>query len=166
VTRKQILSAIKECARKLGRAPTSIEFTSMTGITHYAVIARFGRFNRALEMCCLKPSRERRKVELPKLFRDWATVVRKLKKLPTVAEYRKMGLHSETPLRLHFRSWLEVGPRFTAYANQHGWTQEWQDVLQIIAASSTVMRRAPRHKERKPKLMLDRPVYGRVMHRC
>src|SRR5262249_15912474 len=139
----------------------------MTGITLYHIRRHFGRFNRALRLCCLKPSQEPQRVKLPDLLRDWAAIVRKLGRMPTISEYRSLGRHSDAPLRRRFRSWHHIGRGFREYVETHSRTMEWSDVIKIISSHMSSPRQvAILQKPRKARLMLDRPVYGRVMHRC
>jgi hypothetical protein len=167
MTKQEVMAVIKDCAHNLGRAPNALEFTRHSGVKMHVIRTLFGRFNRALRQCRLKPSRESHRVKMPELLRDWAGVVRTLERLPTVMEYRKLGRHSETPLCHRFRSWHQVARCFKDYAQKHGWTKEWQDVLRIITAHDKAVRRAqpfPKKKRRKPRLLPGRPVYGSVMH--
>jgi hypothetical protein len=163
-TKQQIKTAILNCVRKLGRAPHSAEFSDMTGISRYFVQQHFRRFNRALEMCDVEPSGERHKAPLADLLCEWAEVARKVNHLPTVQELRKFGRHSEGPLRSRFRSWHEIGRAFREYAQKQGRTREWRDVLEIIAAHNNPRYHAFLRNPGKPRLLLDRRVYGPVMH--
>ena len=164
MTKQQIKTAILACTRKLGRAPHAAEFSDMTGISRYFVQQHFGRFNRALEMCDVKPSGERHKAPLADLLCEWAHVARKVNHLPTVLELRRFGQHSEGPLRSRFRSWHEIGRAFAEYVRKAGRVREWRDVLEIIAAHNSPRHRAFLRNSGKPRLLLDRRVYGPVLH--
>jgi hypothetical protein len=164
ITKPQIKTAILDCARKLGHAPNAFEFSNMTGISHYFVEKHLGGFKQALELCRLKPTRESRRLKLPDLLRDWAGVVRNLNHLPTVSELRRLGRYSEGPLRSRLRSWHEIGRAFREYVKREGRTREWRDVLAIIAAHNSPRHPAFLTKGGKPRLLLDRPIYGPVLH--
>jgi hypothetical protein len=166
VTKPQIKTAILDCARKLGHPPNRIEFANMTGISRYYVEQHFQGFNRALKLCHMKPSRENRRLKLPDLLCDWANVARKLNHLPTIKEYLKFGRHNELSLRRRFRSWHEIGRGFREYAQNSGRTREWRDILEIIAAHNAARHVAYLRKPGTPRLLLDRPVYGPLMHTC
>ena len=86
VTTQQIITAIRECARKLGHPPNRIELAGMAGINRRIVDKRVGGLSHALKLCDMKLSRECRKLKLPELLGDWANVVRKLNHLPTIEE--------------------------------------------------------------------------------
>src|SRR5262249_26291370 len=133
VTNQEIKTAILDCAKKLGRTPSRLEFTEITGVTRHAIRTHFRTFKRALHQCRLKPSHRNSAIDLSALFRDWARVARELKKLPTATEYRGLGQHSEYPLCDRFGSWHEIPHGFRAHAKEHGWHKEFADVLKMIA---------------------------------
>lgn len=164
VSKEQIKTAILACVRKLGRAPRSDEFSKMTGISRYFVQKQFSRFNRALEMCGVKPSGERSKTPLGDLLCEWAGVVRKLNTLPTVVQFRTLGPRTEGPLRSRFNSWHQIGRAFREHVKEVGRVREWRDVLEIIAAHNSPRHRAFLRNSGKPRLLLDRRVYGPVLH--
>lgn len=166
MTKQDIKTAILDCTKKLGRAPNRLELTEMTGVTRHAIRTYFRTFNGALRQCQLKPSHRNSAIDLSALFRDWAKVARELKKLPTATEYRNLGLHSEYPLCNRFGSWHEVPYGFRAHAKEHGWHKKYADVLRMIAKHLATSSYAASDyiKPLKPKLLLDRPVFGPVMH--
>jgi len=164
ITKPQIKTAILDCARKLGHPPNAFEFSNMTGISYYFVEKHLGGFKQALELCRLKPTCESRRLKLPDLLCDWARVVRNLNRLPSALEFRRFGRHSEGPLRTRLHGWHEIGRAFREYVKEEGRTQEWRDVLAIIAAHNKPSHRAFLRKGGKPRLLLDRRVYGPVLH--
>jgi Homing endonuclease associated repeat len=178
MTKPQMIAAIQECAKKLGRAPSQTEARKLTGITVAMVRRNFGTYNLFLGECQFDGRKHGQKHNTETLLRDWAGVVRKLKKLPSVAVYEHLGNYSETPFGVRFGSWKHLPQGFKAYAAQKGWADEWRDVLEIIdkrtqedretawmfegtkrpaaaAAAKPAIKEAP--------LMTDRPVYGQLM---
>ncbi|HZI57140.1 MAG TPA: hypothetical protein VFF39_10215 [Verrucomicrobiae bacterium] len=166
MTKQEIMAAIKECARNLGHTPNVSELTRITGIRRRAIQRHFGTYIWALHECHLERRGPGGKVGLEDLLRDWARITRKLKKIPGVMEYRHFGKHSETPLRIRYRSWKQVPQSFKKYAEKHGWTKEWRDVLETIAAQEEKKSRAQASAEsaEEPRQLPDKPVYGTVMH--
>src|SRR5262249_50635044 len=82
MTKEEAMAAIVACAEKLGHAPSLAELREHTGLTKEWLAPRFGSYKQALEACGL----ERKgigKAEMGALFRDWAGIVRRLKKIPT-----------------------------------------------------------------------------------
>ena len=111
------------------------------------------------------------RVEMEPLFKDWAEIVRSLKRTPTVLEYEQYSRYSVSPLRTRFNIWGNVAEGLRQYAQEQEWAAEWADVLEIIATrnddvagqekmSATGLVRSGGHKR-----MLDRPVYGPPVRR-
>jgi hypothetical protein len=134
MTKQQIMAAIVQCEEKLKRTPSFIELAKMTGVTRKQMRWHFGDYRKALKACGLEGSRGGggSKIEMETLLRDWARVVRELKKVPTTSEYVKLGKYSQTPLMMRFGVWANVPEGMKVFVQQRGWTEEWKDVVEII----------------------------------
>jgi hypothetical protein len=134
MTKQQIMAAIVECEDQLGRAPSFIELAKMKGVSRKQVRWHFGNYRKALKACGAQGCHGGggSQIELETLFKDWALVVRELKKIPTTSEYVKAGKYSQTPLMTRFGVWANVPAGMKVFAQQKGWTKEWKDVLEII----------------------------------
>jgi hypothetical protein len=134
VTKQQIMAAIVECEEKLGRSPSFIELATMTGVTRKQVRWHFGDYRKALKACGLEGMHGGggSKLDMERLFKDWARVVRELKRVPTTPEYLKLGKYSQTPLMMRFGVWANVPEGMKVFVQQQGLTEEWKDVLEII----------------------------------
>jgi hypothetical protein len=176
VTKQQITAGIQECAAKLGRVPTHSELAKLAGISRRVVRRLFGTYTRALRECNLERKGGGRKVEMEDLFRDWAGVVRKLNKLPTLFEYEELSRYSQAPLMSRFGTWSRVPLGLKQYAAEKGWSGDWKDVLAMIEARSKGVRDgaawldraawqgpADGNPMRGPIILKDRPMYGRMM---
>jgi hypothetical protein len=189
MTKQEITAGIQECAAKLGRVPTHSELAKLAGISRRVVRGLFGTYTRALRECNLERKGGGRKVEMEDLFRDWAGVVRKLNKLPTLFEYEELSRYSQGPLMTRFGTWSRVPLGLKQYAEEKGWNEDWKDVLAMIEARkqgageralwqerAISLERAgwPGEKAewpgpadgnpiRGPIILRDRPIYGRVM---
>ena len=107
---------------------------------------------------------------LEDLFEDWAGVVRKTGKLPTIFEYERESAYSSKPLVSRFKGWRQVPQAMVAYAERHErLPSEWADVLDIakatgegtwLATSSSMTTGGP---PGTGKILIDRPVYGPPM---
>jgi len=142
MTRQRILAAIVESAEKLGEAPSQNQLVRMTDCTKRQIQRAFGSYGAALRECNLKGRGSGWKVPLETLFRDWAMVVRALKKLPSVPEYEKMSEYSQTPFVTRFGTWGQVPFGLKQFIESEGekdasWLEEWKDVLEIITAQDT-----------------------------
>ncbi len=175
VTRKELTAAILECTKKLARVPTIPELTKSKGIDRVEIRKHFGNYKAALDECNLAVPERGRRLDMGRLFRDWAEVVRKLKKLPTVFEYEENGSYTEKPLTTRFGGWSQVPGALKLYAEKHGLAGEWRDVMELIEEQG---RRAPGNLGGRlgggatlPAMVLaasgaGQPVYGVVIGRC
>jgi Homing endonuclease associated repeat len=176
MTKEAITSAIVKCAEKLGRVPSFTEVERTCKVTASGIRKHFGKYSWALRECKLRTDGDSRKAEMPELFRDWATVTRDLKKLPSVLEYAHLGKYSESPLRVRFGSWNQVPHGLKLYAEGHGLAEEWKDVLELIAAqdkkkTERAMLQGPTQESlqeasQDSRVLIDRPMYGPPMWPC
>ena len=135
MTREEILTAIRECAEKLGRTPKHSEIQAMfPNVTRTIVRRRFGKMMVALEHLGMKPCGPGFRAPMPALFQSWAAVVRRLGQVPTLVEYELYGGYSRIPLLTRFKSWLNVPKAMERYVMEEGLGEEYQDVLEIIRA--------------------------------
>jgi hypothetical protein len=132
MTRQEVRTAIVALAEKLKQVPTVAELMKHAGIDRPEIRKHFGNYKQALEECNLEVPERGRKVELDRLFVDWAEVVRALKKIPTVWEYERRSKYSSRPLMRCAGSWNMVGERMKLYAEEHGLDGEFRDVLELI----------------------------------
>ena len=173
MTKQEVTTTILACAEKLGHVPSIPELMKHAGIDRPQIRKYFGNYELALEECNLEIPERGRKVEMDRLFRDWAGVVRTLKRLPSVYEYEKLSKYSVRPLRKRFGVWAQVPPSLKMYAEDHGLVEEWNDVLELVggpeglhAGGQAGGRQGSRGVATveaawwKKKVMFDRPMYG------
>jgi len=86
-TKEQIIAAFKSAARKLGHAPTSNEFTRLSGITINQVRERFSGYRLAVRAAGLTPRQWGLRVETAALLEDWGKAVRQVGGVPSRREY-------------------------------------------------------------------------------
>jgi hypothetical protein len=98
MTRQEVRAAIVALADKLKQVPTVPELMKHAGIDRPEIRKHFGNYKQALEECNLEVPERGRKLEIDKLFLDWAEVARALKKIPTVYEYERRSRYSARPL--------------------------------------------------------------------
>jgi hypothetical protein len=168
MTKDRILRGIKSCAKALRRAPSYTELQRRIKVTRRAVRKHFGTYTQAVRACGLEREGSGHRVETEVLFRDWAGVVRKIGKLPTVAEYELHGKYSVQPLMTRFKSWKQTPLGLALYAEEHGLGAEWADVVEMAKASPVKERGRSMPEPWKPpktKIMPDRPTYGPPMMR-
>ena len=133
VTREEMIAAIQECATKLGHVPSFPEVQFATKITTRMMRMNFGNYSRTLEACGLEREGAGFRVSMRTLFVDWAGIVRKLGKIPTIMEYTLHSKFSVQPFMGRFKGWMRVPEAMHLYARREGLAEEWKDVMDIIA---------------------------------
>jgi len=163
MTKQEIMDVIVGCAEKLKHVPTFEELVQMTQLSHKQIRKHFGGYTRALLECNLEPKEIGRgayKLPLEKLFTDWAGVVRKLKKLPTVSEYEMHSKYTSNPLQRRFGGWLHVPHGLKQFAGKFGLAEEWKAELELVPAPPAALATAPS----QGRLYLpDKRLYGAPM---
>jgi hypothetical protein len=169
VTKEEIIAAVKECAAKLGHAPSATEFAKETNVGKTDIRKTFGNYSRLLFASGLERQGCGYLVTLESLFLDWAAIARSLGKVPTMTEYELHGKYSVRPLTRRYNGWKAVAAGMREYISEQGLESQWKDVLDIIAAeyrpkkeaARTFARTMPRMTD--PQVLHDRPIYGLPM---
>jgi hypothetical protein len=165
MSKQEIMEVIVGCTGKLKRVPTLAELVQMTPVSHRQIKRNFGGYLRALKECNLEPKetgRGAKKLSLEKLFADWASVVRNLKKLPSMTEYELLSKYSIEPLMRRFGSWRHVPHGLKQFAQRSGLADEWKSELELVSAVVP----APGEFAGKQDLLsalIKSPVYGAPM---
>ena len=134
MTKQEIMEALTGCAEKLGRAPSIFEVMKMAQVSRRQIRAEFGSFTQALRECNLeRETSSGQKVPLEPLFLDWAGVVRKVGKAPSMSEYEALSKYSCKPLVRCFGSWRQVAYGLTQFAEGRGLAEAWKAELELAA---------------------------------
>lgn len=169
MTKQEILATIMECTEKLGSVPSLPKLAKMSKVNRRQIRKYWGSYARALAECNLARRGAGYKVEMEKLFLDWAGIARELKKLPSVAEYQAMSQYSPTPLMARFGVWTQVPPNMKAHAEERGKAEEWSDVLELIAAQKTKETEQARISgtlngpQKESAVLVNQPIFGPFM---
>jgi hypothetical protein len=131
-TKEQIIAALKAAARKLGHAPTSSEFTRLSGITINQVRERFSGYRIAVRTAGLTPRQWGLRVETAALLEDWGKAVRRVGGVPSRREYERVGSYWYDCLANRFEKWSQVPAAFSRFAASGGLAGDWTDVLEKI----------------------------------
>src|SRR5580765_7957485 len=119
MSKEKIIAAIKECAEKLGRAPSQPELRGLYPTINMGMIRKFlGSYTQALEESGFAGEGCGYEATMDDLFRDWAQIVRKMGKVPTMTEYDRESRYSVRPLMGRLRSWKQVPRGLHKYAEQ------------------------------------------------
>lgn len=160
ITKEDIVQAMQQCAAELGRTPTLTDLVKLRGISRDVMYARFGNYKSALEACGLDGSGGGYQIDMKFLFEDWATVARKMGRLPTVHEYTVRGKYSHRPLVTRFRVWGRVPAGMQLYARDAGLAEEWVDVMEMIGKRHNAIEPATNPPKGKRCLKEGMPVFG------
>jgi hypothetical protein len=169
MSREEIIAAIKKTTEELGRVPSLEELVEMNKVSRRGVRQNFLTYKAVLEACGLERSGPGYEISLDMLFRNWAGVVRRLGRLPSIAEFEVHGKHSLKPVTRQFGGWREVPGGMAQYAREHGLEDEWKDVLEVVAGHlKAEMERAGRQRwstdtTLRPGVVKDEPVYGEAI---
>jgi hypothetical protein len=168
MTKEEVIAAVQECATKLGHAPSMAEFRKATTIGKGHIRKHFGTFGQLLETSGLEARGSGHMVEMKALFADWAGIVRRLKKCPTLADYELHSKYSPRPLVRRFGFWVNVPTGMLEYAKKEGLERDWEDVLEIVGAEvkaegNPSQTSEPRKAARRAQVKHDRPIYGKPM---
>src|SRR5438445_6453191 len=131
-TKEEIIAAVQEAARQLGRAPRSREFRPLSGISVWQVEGRFGTYCNAIRAAGLKPAQQGTKVESARLLEDWGRVVRQAGAVPSRNQYREAGNYSSDCLGERFEKWTKVPEQVVRYVAQGALAGDWTDVVEKI----------------------------------
>jgi len=178
MTREEILTAIREAAEKLGHPPTFSEMEDITPMRRRHIRKHFGSYIWALKECDLKAGHNSRRIPVEALFTEWATVARRLNKLPSAAEFEERSKYSLAPFHRRYTHWTKVPGAMREFALAHGLETEWLDVLRMIgdkneqgAAGSDDHGLRPiqggaqgqKSPYKAPVIISGRPIYGTPM---
>ena len=170
MSREEIIAVIKETAAELGHVPTINELRDLKKVKKHEIRSRFGTYKAVLAACGLERSGPGYELTVEALFKDWAGVVRRLERLPTVAEYELYGKHSTKAVTRHFGGWGYVPAGMAQYARERGITEGWEDVMEAVArhletagdkAQTSAWATAwTSGRASMRRMMEDEPVYG------
>jgi hypothetical protein len=132
LTRRQILSAIRSAARKLGRAPTRAEFMRLSGIHYCKLLPHFPGYRDAIRAAGLAPAPGGLRIDTTALLTDWARLARKKGRVPTREEYDREGRYASASLEGRFQRWSHVPAAFLEFIESAGLAEQWPDVLHSI----------------------------------
>lgn len=169
MSKEEVIAAIQESAARLGHVPAFSEVRRATKMSKHEIRKHFLTYAKALSECGLQRTGPGYEADATELFKDWAALVRKLGKLPTMAEYEMHGSYSVRPLIRRYGGWVHVPAGLQEFAREERLEGEWADVLDVIArhkeeeadgrrTSGSTNSRMP-----KPRILKDRPIYGRPM---
>jgi hypothetical protein len=158
------------------------DFLIASGMKQRDIFHHYSRWQEALCGAGFNFKPYHRPVSPGALLAEWGAVVRKLRRLPTQAEYRIHGPREGTLVGRQFGSWLNMPAAFRHFArrkckvkcNRKPKRNEWADTLELLDSlpkeatrPATTSRprfvREPRTPKAPPRKMRDRPEYGELL---
>lgn len=164
LTKQEMIDAIKRLAEKLGRAPSSREFSEEVNVSGRHIRSHFGTWSRALMDSGVPFGGWGIKATMDDLFRDWVEVARGLGRVPVVTDYELRSRFSVRPLIGRFNRWKNVAGAMRRYVIEMGMQDQYRDVIDMIDTQRERYLGAKRislpGQPWKATLRNDRPVYG------
>ena len=167
MTKEEVMKAIREAARKLGRTPQLAELARMRVLERMHVRRHFRSYTLALRECGLEPQVHPAAAPMKTLFMEWARVARRRKRLPVIGDFPPGGKISSSIFIYRFGGWRKVAEAMAEYAREQKLEEKWRDVMEMIARrrdEGMALRAVT--KPAKLKHALRRylsPIYGRAM---
>lgn len=167
MSKEEIIAAIQQSAAQLGHPPSVTELGRLANVDKRDIRRCFSNYREALLACGMDRQGAGYEVELKTLFLDWAAIVRKLGKMPTMVEYELHSSYSVRPLVRRYAAWGHVAAGMVGYAKTEGLEDGWNDVLDIstrqLQASMDKGRTLARTNGPISRFLPDKPIYGRPM---
>jgi hypothetical protein len=168
VSRDEIIAAIQKCAEELGHVPSMDEVVRTIGISKYMIRRDFGPYVKALAACGLERHGCGYKIDMHKLFLDWAEVTRKLGKTPSMLDYEMHGKYTTKALVRNYGGWTHVPAGLLGYAREAQLENDWQDVMEIAEAALRVAAPPARTLVKRNltpgrRVTANQPIYGPPM---
>jgi hypothetical protein len=166
MTREEVMTIIQDCAAQMGRAPNLDDLKRTAKISLRQIRKNFGSYRGALDACGLVRRGAGYRVGENDLFIEWATIVRKLGKVPTAKDWDAAAQYSITPLRKRFGTLSSAPLGLLEYARKNGLESEWEDVMEITVAYLNSLPlpdmkfKAVTCAPPKPGVLMNQPIYG------
>jgi hypothetical protein len=152
--REEIIAAIKTCAERLGRAPSQAEFRRASKISWYQVYKHFRGMRQAVRAAGLEPGPRGSALDVNALTLDWAGVVRKLRRLPSRAEYCEHGIHHAGTLHARI-VWSQMAHKFVLLVREFHLEGEWADVVNIVVGKFPLLGDLPQRTTEESTVAAD-----------
>ena len=111
MTREEVLTALLQCAQKLGRTPTYREITEMSKLRRFWIQKHFGTMGRAFREAGIEVKGVGHRIEGSELLENWGRVTRKVGRPPSLHDYRQHGKYSVRPFIDRYVAWNQVPER-------------------------------------------------------
>jgi hypothetical protein len=138
LNQQQIVTSIAAMAKRLGRAPSLLEFVTGACIPKNSVFRLFPRWNDAVRAAGLQPYRLYLGPEDHELLTDWGETVRKLRAVPSRRAYDLNGKHYPITLEKRFGGWPARVRRKHGRLRSHGFIERApEDLAPVLLFSGS-----------------------------
>ena len=129
-TKEAVLDAIRNVASMTtsGRLTRKV-FLAQSGMKVSDIFRYFPKWSDALCAAGLSVEPYNQKIDIEDLLKDWGTLVRKHRQIPTRNVYKLQGKYSPGVFETNFGSWSAIPSRFRDFALHK---PEWADVLALL----------------------------------
>ena len=127
--KQHLVTSIAAMAKRLGRAPSLLEFITGERIPKNSVFRLFPRWNDAVRAAGLQPHRLYLRPEDHELLADWGKTARKLRVMPSRRAYDLNGTYYPATLEKRFGGWPALPQAFRNFAKGK---RDWADVIALI----------------------------------
>ena len=158
-SKETLHTAIRIAVESAGNRPITLKkFATSSGLGRRAVHRHYPTWNDALRAAGFDFEPYNQRLDGPRLLADWAAVVRKLRRIPSMAEYDIHGKYTPGTFHDRFGAWCKVPAAFRAFAGRR---PQWKNVLPLLPAPGTARvwggtRSVAEHRPRVPR-RLARP---------
>ncbi|HSM85819.1 MAG TPA: hypothetical protein VLT16_06695 [Candidatus Limnocylindrales bacterium] len=150
LSKQEVIALLKQITRQLGRVPTYIEFRRISRATQRRIGRLFGGYRELLQQAGFEPLGSGYRLTVEQLLPDWAAVVRRLGRLPTVQQYEKYGKYSQQAFAARWKSWQDVPAVMIEFAAGKRLQPEWEDVIQLARRYQDERKKATLRAELNP----------------
>jgi hypothetical protein len=148
LNREEIIALVRKIAAELGHRPNQFEFWQMARAKKEHMRRLFGSYRELLQEAGFEALGPGFHITPDELFADWAAVVRKVGRVPSVMQYDKVGKYSHRAFRTRWNSWQDVPAAMLEHAAQKWPDRQWDDVVEIARKYTEERRNSgPRSKK-------------------
>jgi HNH endonuclease len=174
LNKEEIIVLVKKVAAELGHRPNQFEFWQMAKAKKEHMRRLFGSYRELVQEAGFEALGPGFYITTDQLLGDWAAVVRKLGRIPSVMQYNKAGKYSHRAFRMRWKSWQDVPAAMMEWAAAKWPDRQWDDVVEIARRYTEQRRLAGPRKKKFNRLTSTEetgltsttkkagaPVYGR-----
>lgn len=152
LNREEIIALLRKIAEELGHRPNQFEFWQMASAKKEHVRRLFGSYRELVQEAGFEALGPGFHITREQLFQDWAQVVRKAGRIPSVMQYDKLGRYSHRAFRTRWKSWQDVPAAMLEYAQEKWPDRQWDDVAAMAERYVEERKRKDPRKKKYQKL--------------